>query len=106
MVSSNSAHGTLVFFLPDLRASYLALGHLVLQPAPADGDLDPVSRRQRELVPRHDARPRHQKGARGQGQLPAQVLRELLEGALHARGGDLAVEDGRAFASEAHTAAA
>jgi hypothetical protein len=30
MVSSNSARGTLVFFLPDLRASYLALGHVVL----------------------------------------------------------------------------
>src|SRR4028119_869415 len=50
MVSSNSARGAIAVFLPDLRASYLALGHLVLQYEPADGDLDPAPGRRRELV--------------------------------------------------------
>src|ERR671917_1242307 len=105
-VSSKSASETLSPFLYPIGARLISSRtplsrHAVLQHEPAHGDLDPVPGRQGEVFVRHDAGPRHQEGPGGQRELPAQVLRELLEGAPHARGGDLALEDGRALPEDA-----
>src|SRR3712207_2726158 len=91
-----------VLSLPDPRPFYEPLRHLVLQDEIPYRDSDQVPRLQREIVLWHDPRAGHQEGPDGEGELPAQIGRKLLQRALHLRQIYLVLEDDGIPAPDAH----
>src|SRR5919112_4381130 len=90
-----------VLSLPDPRPFYEPLCHLVLQDEIPYRDPDQVPRLQREIILWHDPRAGHQEGPDGDGELPAQIGRKLLQRALHLRQIYLVLEDDGILAPDA-----
>src|SRR5919112_4808562 len=91
-----------VFSLPDPGPFYEPLCHLVPQHETPARDPPQTPRLQREIVLGYYPRAGHQKGPAGEGELPAQIGRKLLERALHLRHIYLVLENDDIPTPDAH----